>query len=106
MRAPDLLAYRRGWWSASAAAQVRRPHHAVRLLRLVASEAMLVDFERADLRFQRRSRDPESCRRPGRAGYAALARGERRLKTASSRAVGMFTIQEDLMARRQWVCVF
>jgi hypothetical protein len=33
---------------------------------------MLVDFERADLRFERRSRGPESRRRPGRAGYAAL----------------------------------
>ena len=48
-------------------------------LRFVASEAILVDVERTDLRFERRSRDPESRGRPGRAGYAALARGERRL---------------------------
>src|SRR5882762_5571834 len=55
----------------------------LRLLRFVASEAMLVDFERADLRFQRRSRDSESRRCPGRAGYPALARGERRLDSRS-----------------------
>jgi hypothetical protein len=48
-------------------------------LRFVGSEAMLVDLERTDLRFERRSRDAEPRRRPGRAGYAALARGERRL---------------------------
>src|SRR6266446_3886834 len=37
---------RERWSSASAAARVRRTHHAARLLRFVASEAMLVDFER------------------------------------------------------------
>src|SRR4051812_23505149 len=53
------------------------------MLRLVDPEAMLINFERADLRFERRSRDPESRRRTYRTGYAAFARGERRLDSRS-----------------------
>jgi len=53
------------------------------MLRLVDPEAMLINFERADLRFERRSRDPESRRRTRRARYAAFARGERRLDSRS-----------------------
>src|SRR5258705_7357134 len=49
------------------------------MLRLVDPEAMLINFERADLRFERRSRDPEPRRRTRRTRYAAFARGERRL---------------------------
>jgi len=70
----------------------------VLLLRFVASEAMLVDFERADLRFERRSRDSESRRRPGRARYAALARGERRLDSRSL-VGGQFVIQRRFSIR-------
>ena len=47
----------------------------VQSLRFIASEAMLVNLERADLRFERRSRDSEPRRRPTRAGHAALALG-------------------------------
>ena len=53
------------------------------MLRLVDPEAMLINFERADLRFERRSRDTESRRRTRRARYAAFARGERRLDSRS-----------------------
>ena len=59
---------------------------------------MLVDFERPDLRFERRSRDAEPRRRPSRAGNAALARGERRLDSRSL-VGGQFVIQRRLSIR-------
>src|SRR5260221_4768792 len=59
---------------------------------------MLVDFERANLRFERRSWAPEPRRRSSRAGHAALARGERRLDSRS--LVGcQFIIQRRLSIR-------